>query len=255
MSRLAQKPSIRVEQGVTRTIEQVVDGLIVKALKTWDMVKPGDRILIGASGGKDSAVMARALALMQRQGRLDAALVGLHIRNDFSPHELSERLAAEYEAWGIPLVIKDVAVEGRLKPGRKLNCYWCSTQRRTELIRYAMAHGFTAVALGHHLDDVLETLFMNMMRKGELSTMPPVVNYRKYPLRVIRPLYLVEEKQVVELATKLGFVSATCTCGYNDHSERDRTRSRIEALTGGSPDVKRNILESLRHVNAEYLPA
>ena len=255
MSRLAQKPSIIVEQTVTRTIEQAVDGLIVKALKTWDMVKPGDRILIGASGGKDSAVMARGLALMQQQGRLDAELVGLHIRNDFSPHELSERLAAEYEDWGIPLVIKNVAVEGRLKPGRKMNCYWCSTQRRTELIRYAMAEGFTAVALGHHLDDVLETLFMNMMRKGELSTMPPVVNYRKYPLRIIRPLYLVEEKQIVELATSLGLISATCTCGYNDHSARDSTRERVEALTGGSSDVKRTILESLRHVNVEYLPA
>ncbi len=240
---------------MTRTIEQAVDGLIVKALKTWDLVKPGERVLIGASGGKDSAILARALALMKKQGRLDAELVGLHIRNDFTPDALSARLAAEYEGWGVPLVVKDVAVEGRLKPGRKLNCYWCSTQRRTELIRYAMAEGFSAVALGHHLDDVLETLFMNMMRKGELSTMPPVVNYRKYPLRVIRPLYLVEEKQIVELATSLGLISATCSCGYNDHSERDRTRGRIEALTGGSSDVKRNILESLRHVNSEYLPA
>jgi len=240
---------------VTRTIGQAVDGLVVKALKTWDMVRPRDRILIGASGGKDSAVMARDLALKKRQGRLDAELVGLHIRNDFSPHELSERLAAEYEAWGIPLVVKDVAVEGRLKPGRRMNCYWCSTQRRTEMIRYAMAEGFTAVALGHHLDDVLETLFMNMMRKGELSTMPPVVCYRKYPLRIIRPMYLVEEKQVIELATELGLVSATCTCGYNDRSERDSTRERVEALTGGSSDAKRAILESLRHVNAEYLPS
>jgi len=255
MSRLAQKPSIRVEQGVTRTIEQAVDGLIVKALRTWNLVRPGERILIGASGGKDSAVMARALALMKRQGRLDAELVGLHIRNDFSPHELSERLAAEYEDWGIPLAVKEVAVEGRLKPGRKMNCYWCSTQRRTELIRFAMAEGFTAVALGHHLDDVLETLFMNMMRKGELSTMTPVLNYRKYPLRIIRPLYLVEEKQIIELATSLRLISATCTCGYNDRSARDSTRERVEALTGGSSDVKRTILESLRHVNAEYLPA
>jgi tRNA(Ile)-lysidine synthase TilS/MesJ len=239
---------------VTRTIEHVVDGLVVKALKTWNLVKPGERVLIGASGGKDSAVMARGLALMKKQGRLDAELVGLHIRNDFSPDTLSERLAAEYEAWGVPLVILDVAVLGRLKPGRTMNCYWCSTQRRTELIRYAMAHGFGAVALGHHLDDVLETLFMNMLRKGELSTMPPVVNYHKYPLRVIRPLYLVEEKQIVELATELGFISSTCSCGYNDHSDRDRVRNRIEALTGGSSDAKRNILESLRHVNAEYLP-
>lgn len=239
---------------MTRTMEQVVDGLVFKALKTWDMIRPGERILLGASGGKDSAILARDLALKKRQGRLDAELVGLHIRNDFTPDTLTGRLAEEYAGWGVPLVIKDVAVEGRLKPGRKMNCYWCSTQRRTELIRFAMAEGFTAVALGHHLDDVLETLFMNMMRKGELSTMPPVVNYKKYPLRVIRPLYLVEEKQIIELAASLGILSSTCTCGYNDHSARKHTRERIEALTGGSSDAKRNILESLRHVNAEYLP-
>jgi tRNA(Ile)-lysidine synthase TilS/MesJ len=235
-------------------MEQVVDGLIVKALKTWSMIKPGERILLGASGGKDSAIMARGLALMKRQERLDAGLVGLHLRNDFTPDSLTDRLAAEYSSWGIPLVIKDVAVEGRLKPGRKMNCYWCSTQRRTELIRYAMGEGFTAVALGHHLDDVLETLFMNMMQKGELSTMPPVVQYRKYPLRIIRPLYLVEERQIIELASGLGIISATCTCSYNDHSARKTTRERIEALTGGSSDAKRSILESLRHINTEYLP-
>ena len=112
---------------MTRTIEQAVDGLIVKAIKTWDMIRPGERILIGASGGKDSAVMARDLALKKRQGRLDAELVGLHVRNDFSPNALSDRLDAEYESWGVPLVVIDVAVEGRLKPGRSMNCYWCST--------------------------------------------------------------------------------------------------------------------------------
>ncbi|MDX9899431.1 MAG: tRNA 2-thiocytidine biosynthesis TtcA family protein [Spirochaetia bacterium] len=240
---------------MNKTIEQVVDGLIVKALKTWDMVRPGDRILVAASGGKDSAIMARDLALKRRQGRLEAEIVGLHIRNDFSPHELSERLAEEYASWGIPLVIKDVAVEGRLKAGRSMNCYWCSTQRRTELIRYAISEGFNTIALGHHLDDVLETLFMNMMRKSELSTMPPVVGYNKYPIRMIRPLYLVEEKQIIELATELDLVSSTCSCGYNDHSARGHTRERVEALTGGSYDMKRNIIESLRHVNAEYLPA
>jgi len=235
-------------------MEQIVDGLIVKALKTWDMINPGERILLGASGGKDSAILARDLALKKRQGRLDAELVGLHLRNDFTPDTLTERLAEEYAGWGVPLVVKDVAVEGRLKPGRKMNCYWCSTQRRTELIRYAISEGFSSVALGHHLDDVLETLFMNMMQKGELSTMPPVVQYHKYPLRIIRPLYLVEERQIIELATNLGIITATCTCGYNDHSARKHTRERIEALTGGNPDAKRAILESLRHVNSEYLP-
>jgi tRNA 2-thiocytidine biosynthesis protein TtcA len=237
-----------------KSIAHAVDGLIVKALKTWDMVRPGERILLGASGGKDSAILARDLAQKRSQGRLDAELCALHIRNDFSPDAMSAKLADEYASWGVPLVTIDVAVIGRLKPGRKMNCYWCSTQRRTELFRYAMEHGYTAVALGHHLDDVLETLFMNMMRKAELSTMPPVVQYRKYPVRVIRPLYLVEERQILDLAGELGILATTCTCGYNDHSERDRVRSRVEALTGGSSQAKRNLLESLRHVSPEYLP-
>ena len=237
-----------------KSLAHAVDGLIVKALKTWDMVRPGERILLGASGGKDSAILARDLALKRSQGRLDADLCALHIRNDFSPDAMSARLAEEYAAWGIPLVTIDVAVIGRLKPGRKMNCYWCSTQRRTELFRYAMEHGYTAVALGHHLDDVLETLFMNMMRKAELSTMPPVVQYRKYPVRVIRPLYLVEERQILELAGELGILATTCTCGYNDRSERDRVRDRVEALTSGSSQAKRNLLESLRHISPEYLP-
>lgn len=248
-----------------KTIEQIVDGLVVKALKTWTMLEPGDRVLIAASGGKDSAVMARDLALKRDQGRLIAPSAGgsargielgaLHIRNDFSPLGMTGRLRDEYAAWGLPLAVADVAVEGRLKPGRRMNCYWCSTQRRTELIRYALANGYTAIALGHHLDDVLETLFMNMMGKAELSTMPPVVRYRKYPLKVIRPLYLVEERQIVELASALGLLSETCSCGYNERSARDETRRRVEALTGGSSDAKRAMLESLRHINAEYLPS
>ncbi len=237
-----------------KTASQIVDGLVVKALKTWDLVRPGERVLIGASGGKDSSVLARDLALKKAQGRLDAELTALHVRTDFARDAFSPALAERYAEWGVPLVTVDVPVLARLKPGRKMNCYWCSTQRRTELIRYAMEHGYTAVALGHHLDDALETLFMNMMAKAELSTMPPAVNYRKYPLRVIRPLYLVEEQQIIAVARELGLLSSVCSCGYNDRSERDRVRGRVEALTGGSSQAKRNLLESLRHINTEYLP-
>ena len=271
---------------MARSAVQIIDGQVVKALKTWNLVQKGDRILLGASGGKDSAVLAHDLARKRRQGRLEAELCAVHIRNDFSPHALSARLAEE---WGIPLVTIDLAVSGRLQPGRSLNCYWCSTQRRTELIRYALSNGFNSLALGHHLDDVLETLFMNMLRKGQLSTMPPLLKYHKYPLQVIRPLYLLEEAAIIAGARELGLIQGdepfklgptqvqaslnaginaggggadqpalelftTCTCGYNDHSERDRIRQRIDAFVSGLPGAKLNLLASLHDIRPEYLP-
>jgi len=238
---------------VQRSIDQAVDGLITKALKTWNMVEPGDRILVAASGGKDSSIMAMDLAQKQSQGRLHAELAAMHIRSDFAD-SMSDRLLAEYESWGLKLKSLDVAVEGRLKDGRKMNCYWCSMQRRTELIRYAMDNGYNCLALGHHLDDVLETLFMNMMDKGVLSTMPPVMKYIKYPVKIIRPLYLVEERQIIQLAGLLGLDAISCSCNYNDNSARDKTRERIELLTKGSGKAKRAILKSLSNINFGYLP-
>jgi tRNA 2-thiocytidine biosynthesis protein TtcA len=146
-----------------------------------------------------------------------------------------------------------VPVIGRLKPGKTMNCYWCSTQRRTELIKYATEHGFNKIALGHHLDDIIETLFMNMMLKSEISTMPPVMAYEKYPVTIIRPLALVEERQILAFAEEKGFGRAVCTCPYGRNSKRRDIRKRIEALTGGSGDTKRNIFESMKHVKDGYL--
>lgn len=238
---------------VNKTAEQIVDGLITKAIKTWNMVEDGDRILIAASGGKDSSVMARDLILKQKQGRLPAKLGALHIHSDFSP-AMSDAMHQKYKDWGLEPEALYVPIEGRLKEGRKMNCYWCSMQRRTELIRYAIDKGYNCIALGHHLDDVLETLFMNMMHKAVLSTMPPKMQYIKYPLKIIRPLYLVEEKQIIKLASLLGLDSMTCTCNYNDNSARDEAGTRIELLTQGSSDAKRAILKSLSNIKPDYLP-
>ncbi len=134
-----------------------------------------------------------------------------------------------------------------------MNCYWCATQRRTELIRAAMAGGFNKLALGHHLDDVLQTFLMNMLDKGELSTMPARLAYAKYPLTVIRPLALTEERLTAGLANAAGFSSITCSCAFGSASRRLLARKRLEALTGGSGSAKRRMLESFSRVKADYL--
>ncbi len=256
--------------------EHVIDGLITKAIKTWNIFAPGDRVLIGLSGGKDSAVLTYFLASMVKHERLPITLHALHVVNDFSTHNVNKKsdsvqqtsqamsgslspvLKMLVQSWGIEVTELYVPIAGRLKNGRTLNCYWCSMQRRTELIRFAETQGYNTIALGHHLDDVLETVLMNMLEKGELSTMLPIMQYQKYPIKLARPLYLVEEHQIKLFAKELGLYNddsiTVCTCSFNIGGKRDATGKLLEQLTGSSSKKKHLLLKSLMNINVEYLP-
>ena len=223
----------------------VVQKLSAKAVHERKLISEGDRILIAASGGKDSTVLAWALSALRPALKMDYDLEALHVSSDFCYCCKKSVLASRLEEWGIPFTDLSVPIIGRLKEGRKMNCYWCSTQRRTELIRYAMEKGFNKIALGHHLDDIIETFFMNMMNKGSLSTMPMYLSYRKYPISLIRPLGYLEEAQIIKCAEEQNILKAACTCPYGINSGRREVRERIAASTKNSGAVKRRILAAL----------
>ena len=223
----------------------IVQKLVAKAVHERNLISEGDRILIAVSGGKDSSVLSWALAGLKRALKINYELEGLHISSDFCVCCKKSVLADRLAEWGVPFTDLSVPIIGRLKEGRKMNCYWCSTQRRTELIRYALEKGFNKIALGHHLDDIIETFFMNMTSKGTLSAMPMYLAYRKYPLCLIRPLGYLEERQVIAGADELNILKEVCTCPYGVNSRRRDIRDRITAFTGDSGAVKRRILASL----------
>jgi tRNA 2-thiocytidine biosynthesis protein TtcA len=223
----------------------IVRKLVVKAILERNLIAGGDRILIAASGGKDSTVMAWALSALRPALKKNYELAALHISSDFCACCKKSALSDRLDEWGIPFIDLFVPVIGRLKGGAKMNCYWCSTQRRTELLKYAVEKGFNKIALGHHLDDIIETFFMNMTAKGELSTMPMLLAYRKYPVSLIRPLGYVEERQIIACAEERGILKAACTCPYGINSQRRDVRKRIAELTGNSGAVKRRIFKAL----------
>ena len=230
-----------------------LSSLIDKAIFDYKMIENGDKILIGASGGKDSTALIQYFANRSKRPDCNFDYKAVHIHSDFAP-PFPPGILDLFKNLQVPFESLDVNILGRIKPGQKMNCYWCSTQRRTELLHYAMSHGFNKICLGHHLDDLLETFLMNMLGKGELSTMPPKLAYENFPITIIRPLCYVSEKRLVEEAKDLGYYGYTCTCDYQENSTRKEARSKLEALTGGDEKVKERMFKALKNIQKDYLP-
>jgi len=228
--------------------------IIDKAIFDYKMIEPGDKILIGASGGKDSTALVEYFSNRAKRKDADFTFTAIHIETGCEASTMNPRLRQQLKEWNVDTLNYFVDVENRLKEGFKMSCYWCSQQRRNELVHFAVKHGYNKLALGHHLDDILETLLMNMLTKAELSTMPPRLDYKKYPLSLIRPLCYADVETIKEHAKEAGYISTTCTCMYQDNSGRKDARARLEALTHGDRHAKEKMLNSLKNINKEYLP-
>lgn len=227
--------------------EPKLSSLIDKAVFDYKLIQNGDRILVGASGGKDSTVLIEYLTkrkLRPQNAGSDFEYKALFIKSDFAP-DFPKNLLQLFTDWKVPFEELEVNILERVKQGEKMNCWWCSTQRRTELLNYAIKNGFNKIALGHHKDDILETLLMNLLNKGEFSSMSPSFKYDKYPITIIRPLCYVSEERIITHAKEKGFAGFTCTCNYQDNSDRKLARQKLEALTDGDQSKKDLLFRAL----------
>ncbi len=218
-----------------------------RGINRFGMIREGDHILLGISGGKDSLALSFALALRKIWLPIDYRLTAVHI--DWAeypiPQDKKDELVAFFSTLGIPYRF----IEARMFPDSfkgEFNCYLCARNRRRILFEEAARLGITKIALGHHLDDFVETSLINLCFRGDFSTMRPVQDFFGGKIQIIRPLCLVKENSVLRLSERLAFPVAKVDCPYKDTNIRIRIKPIIEALSHIDRHTRDHIFEAHR---------
>lgn len=243
--------------GVER-LERRLGSRLGQAVGDFDMIGPGDRILVGVSGGKDSWALLHLLRLLQRRAPVAFDLVAVNVDQGFAGFRadlVEEYLVREGYAHEMRTARVNLTVKEKIRPGETF-CSLCARLRRGALYRYADELGCNKIALGHHADDFVETLLLNLFFNGRVKAMPARRLADNGRHTVIRPLVYAWEDELAEYARARGFPVVCCACpGCNDPTlERHRVKRLLRELERAHPGLKRSLLGSLSRVDVHSLP-
>ena len=222
-----------------------------RAIIDYKMLSEGDKIAVAVSGGKDSLTLLKVLADRQRFVPIKYELLAVHIDLGY-PRSLAKPLEKFFKNLKVKYHIKKV---NTLKKTRRkdINCFWCSWNRRKALFETAHKFGCRKVALGHHKDDIVETILLNLFFQGEISAMSPKQPLFKGKLTVIRPLCYVEEDMIKRFTRETGLAHSTCICPNSQTSNRTKMSRIIRDLENICPEIKTNIFKSVKRIKKDYL--
>lgn len=226
-----------------------------RGIARFHMIEPGDRVLIGVSGGKDSLAMSLALVERKRWVPIDYELLAVHVEWREYPMTEAEKTALDdfYRDLGIPLR----RIQAEIAPSsfkKKFSCYTCSRNRKRLLFDEAARVGASKVALGHHMDDIAATTMMNLLFHGEVATMMPVQRFFGGTLSIIRPLCEVRESEVVRLAARLGLPSAPNRCPNSARNRRVLMKEIFRQAERANRHAVSNVYSAPWRIRSEYLP-
>ena len=239
-----------------KKLQAQLRGSVGKAISDFAMIAEGDRVMVCLSGGKDSYTLLDILLSLQRSApvRFEIVAVNLDQKQPGFPAEVLPRYLTEL---GVPFRIIEqntYSVVKRIIPEGKTLCGLCSRLRRGALYRFAAENGITKIALGHHRDDIVETLFLNMFFGGRLKAMPPKLLSEDRRHIVIRPLCYVAERSIARYAAAREFPIIPCTlCGSQTHMQRLVVKGMLEEWEAKFPGRIESIFSSICNVSASQL--
>ena len=225
-----------------------------KAMKEYEMLVDGDKVMIGLSGGKDSLALVEVLAARQKIFKPKIEVLACHVSVETVPYQSDLDYLQEFcESRGVKFVYKTTHFDEDTKDGRG-PCFLCAWNRRKTLFKVAEEFGCTKLALGHHKDDILETLLMNQIFQGAYATMPPVLRMAKFDMTIIRPLALVREEEIEALAVEHEYQKQIKNCPHEKVSNRPQVREILKRMEELNPNAASSLWGAMTNIQEEYLP-
>jgi len=226
---------------------------VSKALTDYQLIQPNDTIVVGVSGGKDSMALLDILANRQKFSEIPFQIAGVHIQlTDVPYHTDSAYLKDFCESRKIPFqLIKD---DTKILVENKQPCFYCAWNRRRLLFEFAVKNNYQKVAFGHHKDDLVETLLMNMIQHGELSAFPVKLSMFDNALEIIRPLIYTTNKELQRYIDLIGYQPLPYDCQFAETNRREKIKQIIQQFYSIHPAAVDNIFKSLSHIDSKHLP-
>lgn len=240
-----------VERSIIKTYRKDIWRKFTKAVTIYDLIKDGDKIAVCISGGKDSFLLAKCMQEIKKHGKIKFDLEFIVMDPGYSKENL-EKVKKNADLLGIPIKVYESTIFDSLKSmDVKSPCYMCARMRRGHLYKFAQDLGCNKIALGHHYNDVIETIMLGILYNGEVVSMLPKIKSKNFPgMELIRPLYLVRESAIINWLkyNELEFINCACPLKKED-SKRAEVKELIKKLRETNKFVEYNIFKSVENIN------
>ena len=257
--------AFEVEKNLRKKFRKEIWSKFTKAVNTYELVKPGDKIAVCISGGKDSMLMAKCFQELKLHDKFDFDVKFLVMDPGYSPRN-RQVIEENARILNIPITVFESDIFESVYNIEKSPCYLCARMRRGHLYAYAKELGCNKIALGHHYDDVIETILMGMLYGAQVQTMMPKLHSTNFEgMELIRPLYLVREDDIKAWRDYNGLNFIQCACKFTDtcttcnneenQSKRVEIKELIKTLKQVNPHVESNIFRSVENVNIDTVIA